>query len=327
MILNSHVDNQTTHLFFVYVKSKKKLKMLQPCNIKPLYAKSLIPLKRPETPHHSNSVPRIIWRTWKDDSWKTQCRSSYIWTHYKKGAQWAQTVMTDTQCRQFIQDTFQDPRILEAYDACNYGVMRADLWRYLILYWYGGVYLDMKSRVLQSLTLLFDKPCTSNSNSTLNSKTKQPSSNTSKMSPQIPRVFTSPWNLSKYGIFHKHLFRIGEFQQFWIAAEPGAPALWRVIQQVVGNILFAKRVQNETKVPFLFLPETDCTKSRIVSMTGPIPYTFSLLQMQQEVPESVCILKHDANQCIEYWPPVRNESSSLRADHYSKQTKPLLIYT
>jgi mannosyltransferase OCH1-like enzyme len=54
-------------------------------------------------------------------------------------------LMDDEQCRDFIRDNF-DKKTLEAYDSLVPGAYKADLWRYCILYKYGGIYLDIKLR-------------------------------------------------------------------------------------------------------------------------------------------------------------------------------------
>lgn len=49
----------------------------------------------------------------------------------------------DTDCRNSIQ-TYFDERVLRAYDTMIPGAYKADLWRYCILYVFGGIYLDIK---------------------------------------------------------------------------------------------------------------------------------------------------------------------------------------
>jgi mannosyltransferase OCH1-like enzyme len=49
----------------------------------------------------------------------------------------------DTECREFIRTNFA-PDVLNAYDRLIPGAFKADLWRYCILYIYGGIYLDIK---------------------------------------------------------------------------------------------------------------------------------------------------------------------------------------
>lgn len=49
----------------------------------------------------------------------------------------------DNDCRDFIKNNF-DASILNAYDSLVPGAYKSDLWRYCILYKYGGIYLDVK---------------------------------------------------------------------------------------------------------------------------------------------------------------------------------------
>ena len=49
----------------------------------------------------------------------------------------------DNDCRNFIQRNF-DKDVLFAYDNLIPGAYKADLWRYCILYQYGGIYIDIK---------------------------------------------------------------------------------------------------------------------------------------------------------------------------------------
>lgn len=259
----------------------------------------LKPLKR-KVQTYNIGVPKIIWRTWKDTSWQTKCSSGVLYTQ-KTMSKWQQRVFADPQCEQFIFSVFENyPEILEAWEKCNIGVMKADLWRYLILYWYGGLYLDVKCPVLQEIK--FPKPTT----------------------PQTcPRLWTSPWQY-KEGVkpYHHHLFPQGEMQQFWIAAEPESPALWNVICQVVANIF--KVSEDAPNIPsFLRLAQVDSTKSRILACTGPIVYTFALAVSLQQNDKSVVIVPGNCAGAISYMPPNFQEFPQLLDDHYSKQTKPL----
>ena len=54
----------------------------------------------------------------------------------------------DNDCDQLIKNNF-NPEIYNAYKKINptYGAMRADFFRYCVLYLYGGVYIDIKSKI------------------------------------------------------------------------------------------------------------------------------------------------------------------------------------
>ena len=49
----------------------------------------------------------------------------------------------DNQCREFIANHFPD-MVLYAFDNLIPGAFKADIWRYCILYIYGGIYVDIK---------------------------------------------------------------------------------------------------------------------------------------------------------------------------------------
>lgn len=48
---------------------------------------------------------------------------------------------TDVQCEQFIKNNF-DVSVYKAYMRVPLAVMKADLWRYCVIYYYGGIYAD-----------------------------------------------------------------------------------------------------------------------------------------------------------------------------------------
>ena len=56
----------------------------------------------------------------------------------------------DAMCRNFIQQNF-DADVLYSFDKLKPGAYKADLWRYCIIYEYGGIYAD-------SDTVLVDNP-------------------------------------------------------------------------------------------------------------------------------------------------------------------------
>jgi mannosyltransferase OCH1-like enzyme len=59
----------------------------------------------------------------------------------------------DEMCRDFILKNY-DADVLYAYDKLKPGAYKADLWRYCVMYKYGGVYLDIKFRCINDFRLL-----------------------------------------------------------------------------------------------------------------------------------------------------------------------------
>lgn len=87
------------------------------------------------------SIPKLFFQTWKTkdlspvlhafvDSWK-QHNPSYTFHLYD-----------DQGCEEFLEKHF-DKRVVNAYRNVIPGAFKADLWRYCILYVYGGVYSDI----------------------------------------------------------------------------------------------------------------------------------------------------------------------------------------
>ena len=58
----------------------------------------------------------------------------------------------DAMCRDFIQ-SYYDEDTLYAFDTLIPGAYKADLWRYCVLYVYGGIYLDIKYKCINDFTL------------------------------------------------------------------------------------------------------------------------------------------------------------------------------
>lgn len=64
----------------------------------------------------------------------------------------------DEDMKKFITDNF-DERIQEAFNSLKVGAAKADLWRYLILFKNGGVYLDVDSVIYSPLKTLITDDC------------------------------------------------------------------------------------------------------------------------------------------------------------------------
>jgi hypothetical protein len=59
----------------------------------------------------------------------------------------------DNDCRIFIKDHFPND-VLVAYDSLIPYAYKADLWRYCVLYVYGGIYLDIKYQCMNDFKLI-----------------------------------------------------------------------------------------------------------------------------------------------------------------------------
>jgi mannosyltransferase OCH1-like enzyme len=84
-------------------------------------------------------IPKIIHQTWKTttvpDQWKDAVKSCKEINDYQY------ILWTDEDMIQFVKKEF--PHLYELYTSYKYDIQRCDAFRYLVLYKYGGIYLDM----------------------------------------------------------------------------------------------------------------------------------------------------------------------------------------
>ena len=59
----------------------------------------------------------------------------------------------DDNCRRFIKNKFS-VQVFNAYNSLIPGAYKADLWRYCVLYIYGGIYLDIKYEMYNNFKLV-----------------------------------------------------------------------------------------------------------------------------------------------------------------------------
>ena len=100
-----------------------------------------------------DSIPKIIHQTWKTNKipysiYKKKWAES--WKKYNPD--WEYKLWTDEENRNLIAQIF--PWFLETYDNYPTSIQRADAIRYFLLYYYGGVYVDLDFECLKSITPL-----------------------------------------------------------------------------------------------------------------------------------------------------------------------------
>ena len=87
-------------------------------------------------------IPKNIFMTWhtKDLPYHMKQNVEKI---KRENPEFNVYVYDDEDCRKFLREHF-DPKVLDAYNSLIPGAYKADLWRYCILYIYGGIYIDIK---------------------------------------------------------------------------------------------------------------------------------------------------------------------------------------
>jgi len=88
-------------------------------------------------------IPKNIFQTHKSKKYICSKQSLHNAVNsWQKHTDFKYHFYTDDQCEQFIKDNF-DESVYKAYMRLPLAVMKADLWRYCIIYYYGGIYADI----------------------------------------------------------------------------------------------------------------------------------------------------------------------------------------
>lgn len=142
----------------------------------------------------------------------------------------------DNDCLDLIKNNFND-EIYNTYNKINptYGAMRADFFRYCVLYLYGGIYIDIKSKINYPIFKIINK----NDICILD----------------IPRKDKEPWRLNS-----------PTYEQWLLIFAPRHPYLLSMIN------LMCKYI-SEKYIPTSVNGIELATKGKILNITGPDAFT------------------------------------------------------
>ena len=101
----------------------------------------------------SCDVPRLIHQTWKSSKVDApHVRNVRSWV--EMNPDWEYRLWTDSDIRLLVARRFPD--YLEMFDSYPLQIQRADMFRYFVMYEYGGVYADMDFEALVPLSEILD---------------------------------------------------------------------------------------------------------------------------------------------------------------------------
>ena len=238
------------------------------------------------------SVPRIIHQTFSSKQLPRDL-SKNVANLRALNSEWEYRFYDDAVIAEFVEARY-GRKVLELYNRINphYGAARADLFRYLLLYQFGGVYLDIKSITRRPLRLsVQEDDCY-----VLSHWSNRPHG---------PRA--------GYGM-HPELGAKGEFQQWHIIAAAGHPFLRRVIARVLRNI--------EEYVPYL----DGVARRGILRVTGPVAYTLAINQILDRHPHRIVDLEGGLGLLYSLYPGDQ-QHYSLFTEHYTASTAPVISLT
>ena len=168
---------------------------------------------------------------------------------------WEERVFTSKQCHEFVTNTFGNtwPDIVHAYNLCRLFNMQQTIFKYLIVYQFGGLCIDANVVTSSRLDDLV------------------------KSAKALVSGYTPPKNVELFGAMTQGQ---GEFQTWWVMAPPRSEFLWQVVWQVVRNV-FAFHTSVPTHMSRL--------SGHVDVLTGGICYTY----VASKYPQSVSICKND----------------------------------
>jgi len=192
-------------------------------------------------------IPKLIHQTFYKKTGLHPKIEENIATLVANNPGWTHNFYLDDDCVDFIKQHYGQ-EMLDTYFKINpsYGAARSDLFRYLLIYAVGGVYLDLKSSVSASLDKL---------------------------------TANREYILSHWADAPKHMFPpgeeplFGEFQQWHVIAAPKHPYLEAVIDKVVKNIHDPANSKLNGKLG-------------VILLTGPVPYTQAILPILKNHPHT-----------------------------------------
>lgn len=236
------------------------------------------------------SIPRIIHQTYWTSGVPDMLKDN-VERLKTLNPSWIYRYWNDEEIVCFINEVYGWD-VLRLYLSINaqYGAARADLFRYLCIFYYGGVYLDIKSTVRVPLDEIIEND---------------------------DEYLLSYWNNEsgdRYAGFGLHpeldFSPRGELQQWHVIAAPRHPLLRHVIENVLDNIVRYRIEAN------------GCGKSGVLRTTGPIAYTKAIYP---HISEYNCRFISAESSGIEY--KVFDDHHSYLGGHlhYSEQTASVVI--
>jgi mannosyltransferase OCH1-like enzyme len=102
-------------------------------------------------------IPKIIWQTYKDPFDQLQpYMVNAINTWKNLNPEYEYKYMDDIQAAEFVLNEYGQ-QWHDLFVSLPVGVMRGDLWRYMIIYKYGGVYADLDTECLNPINIWLNK--------------------------------------------------------------------------------------------------------------------------------------------------------------------------
>lgn len=108
-------------------------------------------------PKSDQKIPRIIWMTVSDGQMKAgPFHYNLLAEHFNKNPEYEWVVSDDETSKKFMNSEEVKPSWTKAYNSARNGAEKADIWRYAVMYKYGGVYMDTDMTAQKPLGEIID---------------------------------------------------------------------------------------------------------------------------------------------------------------------------
>lgn len=236
-----------------------------------------------------DAIPKLIHQTFKSKALPAELQAS-VDKIKSLNPTWQHRIYDDADIEDFILDVY-GRQILGYFKRINpkYGAAKADLFRYLLLYKYGGAYFDIKSmptRPIDEILLPGD------------------------------RYLLGRWRNGRgeeregWGLARdlRHV-EGGEFQQWHVVSAPGHPFLKAVIDNVLTNI--------DRYHPWWH----GTGSSAVFRVTGPVAYTLAILPLLDAHRHRIAF---DSDLGFQYSMLKARSHRPFFDTHYAKQTESVI---
>lgn len=142
----------------------------------------------------NSKIPRVIWQTNYTNRVSLPVKITQLWNRLNAFG-YSYCIHTDHDQLVFIEKNFPG-KICSLYKSLSIGAARADLWRLLVLYKHGGVYIDMDAHLVWPLGRIIE--------------------------PGAPELFLR--------------YKNKESTNYFIASSPGNPNIKAIIDEVLARI-------------------------------------------------------------------------------------------
>jgi hypothetical protein len=240
----------------------------------------------------ASAVPRIIHQTHSSQDALPPAIREGITALRARNPDWEYRFYDDDAVVRFIREAY-GPTVLTYFNRIDsrYGAARADLFRYLLLYRVGGIYLDIKSTARRSLD-----------------ETIAPTD----------RLILTQWPRNdRFEGAGRHDWEFagkiegGEFQQWHLMCPPGHPYIYAVIQAVMRNI--------DCYIPRMH----GSGRNAVLRLTGPIAYTLAILPLLP-LNRHLLVTNHEVLGLDYSVYPGNADHKRLFRTHYTELTAPIV---